>query len=211
MSSMTSMSRLGLLLLALLLVLPTPSTADPEEAARDAVEEIVNQVLALLNDDELNNGQRIERLTLIAEARFDLGRMSKLILGRNRRKLSAEQQEAFLEEWKRHLTATYGDSLEEYSGEQVEIISTRPERNGDVTVKTKIVGGAAGDGILVDYRMREADGEPWRVLDVFIEGVSVVQNFRAQVQEIVSSQGADRLIEVLREKNDRKQAEQATI
>jgi phospholipid transport system substrate-binding protein len=208
---MTSMSRLGLLLLALLLALPTPSTADPEQAARDAVEETVNQVLSLLNDEELNNGQRIERLTLIAEARFDLGRMSKLILGRNRRKLSAEQQEAFLEEWKRHLTATYGDSLEEYSGEQVEITSTRPERNGDVTVKTKIIGGAAGDGILVNYRMRAVDGEPWRVLDVFIEGVSVVQNFRAQVQEIVSSQGADRLIEVLREKNDRKQAEQATF
>ena len=200
-------SRAGLLTLALLLALPTPAAADPEQAARAAVDETVAEVLALLGNGELSNGQRVEQLTSIAEERFDLGRMSKLILGRNRRKLSAEQQDAFLEEWKRHLTVTYGDSLEKYSGEQVEILSTRAERNGDVTVKTRIFGGSTANGILVDYRMRSTNAEPWRVLDVFIEGVSVVQNFRAQVQEIVSSEGADRLIEILREKNDRKQAE----
>jgi len=71
----------------------------------------------------------------------------------------------------------------------------------------RVVGKAtrSGDEVLVDYRLRGRKG-PWRVIDVFIEGVSVVQSFRAQVQEIVSSEGADHLIRIMREKNDAKES-----
>lgn len=189
--------------LALILCLaPAPARADVQQDARTAVEQTTREVLTLLADKALASDVRIAKLTEIAERRFDLQLMSGLILGRNRNKLSPGQRDEFLEEFKRHLTVTYGDSLEKYSNEQVEILLTRPEKNGDITVKTKIVGGNA-NGVAVDYRMRGKSG-PWRVIDVFIEGVSVVQNFRTQVQEIVSSEGADRLITILREKNDKK-------
>jgi phospholipid transport system substrate-binding protein len=192
------------LALSLLLGAAAPARAGVEDEARSAVEETSREVLTLLADKSLAKDDRIAQLTAIAERRFDLVLMSGLILGRNRSKLTPPQRDEFLAEFKRHLTVTYGDSLEKYSNEQVEVLQTRPEPNGDVTVKTKIVGGNA-HGIAVDYRMR-AKGGPWRVIDVFIEGVSVVQNFRSQVQEIVSSEGADRLISILREKNDRKAA-----
>jgi phospholipid transport system substrate-binding protein len=192
--------------LALLLLLaPAAAPAGPQEDARAVVEATSHEVLALLADKGQTHAQRIEKLTAIAEQRFDLELMSGLILGRNRSKLSAPQRSEFLEEFKRHLTVTYGDSLEKYSNEQVELLSSRPEANGDITVKTRIVGGRAAEGINVDYRLR-AKSSPWRVIDVFIEGVSVVQNFRTQVQEIVSSEGAERLISILREKNDKKAA-----
>jgi phospholipid transport system substrate-binding protein len=168
------------------------------------VEQTSSEVLHVLADKAVSSEVRIERLTGIAEERFDLKLMSGLILGRNRNKLSPEQRDEFLEEFKRHLTVTYGDSLEKYSNEQVEVLQTRAEPNGDVTVKTRIVGGNA-NGIAVDYRLRGKSG-PWRVIDVFIEGVSVVQNFRTQVQDIVSREGAERLITILREKNDKKAA-----
>jgi phospholipid transport system substrate-binding protein len=174
------------------------------DEARAAVEQTSAQIVALLADKSLENGQRIEKITEIAEQRFDLELMSGLILGRNRSKLSDAQRDEFLHEFKRHLIVTYGDSLEKYSGEQIEISQARTEQNGDVTVKTKIIGGKAG-GVTVDYRLRAKNG-PWRVIDVFIEGVSVVQNFRSQVQEIVSNEGAERLISILREKNDKKAA-----
>ena len=53
-----------------------------------------------------------------------------------------------------------------------------------------------GDDIRVDYRLRKR-GERWLGIDVIVEGVSLVQNFRAQAQEIVSSEGPDALIERL--------------
>src|SRR5262245_47181574 len=190
-------------LLLLLLAAPAPAPAGPQEDARVVIEQTSKEVLAALADKTLPNSKRIEKLTAIAEQRFDLKLMSGLILGRNRSKLSPAQQDEFLAEFKRHLTVTYGDSLEKYSNEQVEIMESRAEKNGDVAVKTRIVGGRAGNGINVDYRLRSKNG-PWLVIDLFIEGVSVVQNFRTQVQEIVSTKGADQLISILREKNDKK-------
>jgi phospholipid transport system substrate-binding protein len=189
----------------LLLASPASAPASPADEARAVVEQTSAEVLALLSDKSLQNSQRIEKLTEIAERRFDLKLMSGLILGRNRNKLSPEQQDQCLTEFRRHLTVTYGDSLEKYSNEKLQILEARPEKNGDVTVKSRIVGGRAGDGINVDYRMRAKSG-PWRAIDIFIEGVSVVQNFRTQVQEIVTSKGADQLISILREKNDQKAA-----
>lgn len=188
---------------SLALLAATLAPADAQQAARAVIEQTSAEVLAVLREKGLSNGQRIEQLTAIAEQRFDLDMMSALILGRTRRKLTPEQQEQFLHEWKRHLVVTYGDSLEKYSNETVEILQTRAERNGDVTVKTQIVGGNA-NGVLVDYRLRSRSG-PWRVIDVILENVSVVQNFRTQVQEIVTNRGADQLITILREKNDREE------
>ena len=60
------------------------------------------------------------------------------------------------------------------------------------------VKGATGD-TTVDYRLRKGDAG-WRGIDVIIEGVSLVQNFRSQAQEIVSAEGPDGLIQKLRDK-----------
>ena len=56
-----------------------------------------------------------------------------------------------------------------------------------------------GDDVRVDYRCRKS-GDRWLGIDVIVEGVSLVQNFRAQAQEIVSNEGPDALIERLRTK-----------
>ena len=76
----------------------------------------------------------------------------------------------------------------------------RTEKNGDVTVRSNIEGERA-EPIRIDYRMRRAAAS-WSVIDVIIEGVSLVQNFRAQTQEIIAQDGVDRLIAKLRQKND---------
>jgi phospholipid transport system substrate-binding protein len=174
--------------------------------ARAVMEETVDQVLAVLRDGTLSDENKLGRIRKIAESRFDFERMSKLVLARNRRKLTPEQQAEFVVEFKRHLTVTYGRRIGEFSNEQIEVVETRPETKGDVTVKTLVTGGAAADGVKIDYRMRMRD-DSWYVIDVIIEGVSLISNFRSQVQEIVSAKGADQLIQILREKNDKEAQE----
>jgi phospholipid transport system substrate-binding protein len=85
------------------------------------------------------------------------------------------------------------------------VLSARDEKNRQATVKTQIVGGAAGSGIEIDYRLRESDGA-WRVIDVIIERVSLIQNFKSQVQDIISAKGIESLIEILRAKNAKEAA-----
>ena len=83
--------------------------------------------------------------------------------------------------------------------EQVEITGTRKEPRGDVTVHTRIVGGEFENAI-VDYRLRKKDGK-WRIIDVIIEGISMVSNFRDQFKEVLSRGGPDLLLTKLKEKN----------
>lgn len=177
-----------------------PAASDGSQAqARRTVTETVDAVLAVLRDDGLSEQAKRERVTDLAYQRFDFDTIAKLVLARNWRRLSPEQRQDFVREFKEHLSLTYGSNLSEYEDEHVEVESTRLEGNGDVTVRTRLVGGP--EPVLIDYRLRE-NGSEWRVIDVVIEGVSMISNFRSQTQEIITERGADGLIEVLREKNE---------
>jgi phospholipid transport system substrate-binding protein len=163
------------------------------------VDETVEEVLAVLADPALSAEQRRQAIEAIAWERFDFETMSRLVMARNWRKLSPDQQSDFVQQFKKHLSRSYGGRIERYDQESVEVLDERLEVRGDVTVKTRIVGGEA-DGVEVQYRLRGRDG-PWRVIDVVIEGVSLVSSFRSQFKEVIESDGVDGLLERLREKN----------
>src|SRR2546429_364106 len=119
---------------------------------------------------------------------------------RNWGRLSAAQQAEFVRLFKEHVALTYGRSIESYNNEKVEVVGERDEGRGDWTVKTKILRGGGNADVLVDYRLRQ-ENDAWRIIDVVIERVSLVANFRSQFQEIMSGGGPAKLLEVLREKN----------
>jgi phospholipid transport system substrate-binding protein len=169
------------------------------EGPTAVVQATTDAVLAVLADKSLSADQKRHKVEEIVYAHFDFTTLSKLVLARNWKKLSPEQQTQFIDEFKRHLSLTYGRNVENYNNEHAEVTGDREEPGGDWTVKTKIVRPNAAD-ILVDYRLRKEDGD-WRVIDVIIEGVSLVANYRSQFQEIVSNDGPVKLIEMLREKN----------
>jgi phospholipid transport system substrate-binding protein len=57
----------------------------------------------------------------------------------------------------------------------------------------------------VDYRMRKQD-EDWKIIDVVIEGISLVANFRDQFRDVMGREGPSALLTKLREKNARDSA-----
>lgn len=195
-------ARAGLLLALLALAPPAaaaPASAADQAAARRAVDETVAEVLEVLRNGDLQVAQKRERIERIAYRRFDFQVISKLVLARNWRRMSAQQRADFEAEFKRHLSVTYGDNLDRYGNETVEVTDARGENNGDVTVRSQILGH--GDPISVDYRMRSRKGH-WYVIDVIIENVSLLSNFRSQTQEVIQAEGPDGLIRMLREKNE---------
>jgi len=195
----TSPLRLWALLLTLCSA--APGAARAAEGPPRVVQQLVDAVVAVLAEKGLTAGQKRDKVQAIVYANFDFTTLSRLVLARNWKQLSPDQQQAFIEEFKRHLSMTYGKNVETYNNEHAEITGDRAEAGGDWTVKTKIVRPSAQD-ILVDYRLRPEEGG-WKVIDVIIESVSLVANFRSQFQENVSSQGPQKLIELLREKNAR--------
>ena len=190
--------------LALLLVLATWLAMPVGEAraleAREVVQQACDEILVVLRNDELTDPAKAALIEEVAYANFDFERMAKLALARSYKKLDKTQRSEFQEEFRRHLALTYGRSLAAYSDEGIEIGDSRTHKNGDVTVAGTVVGGAH-DGATIDWRMRRRD-DNWKVIDVVIEGVSMIANFRSQVQDIVKSKGPAALIAQLREKNN---------
>lgn len=193
-------ARLPALLAAVALTAAAAAAKPAEDGASAAVQETLDSVVKVLRDRDLPDDVRRTQVEEIAYARFDFDAISRLVLARNWKKLSAEQREQFMVEFKRHLSGSYWRTLDDYRDEDVQITGSRSARNGDVTVRSRIVGADQSSPILIDYRMRPR-GDDWVVIDVIIEGVSLVQNFRSQTQEIISDVGVDQLIEQLREKN----------
>lgn len=180
------------------------ATADSDPAtapARNVVRETVDQVLAILANKDWTVDRRVEAIEQIAYDRFDFDTISRLVLARNYRRFSPEQRREFVAEFKSHLSRSYGNRVDRYEQEKVDIIDARVEPRGDVTVLTRIVGGQA-DGIEMNYRLREREGR-WMVIDVVIEGVSLVSSFRSQFKEVVNQGGPELLLERLKDKNAR--------
>jgi phospholipid transport system substrate-binding protein len=187
------------LLCAVPLAAPAEGTAP--SAPRLVVEQTVASVLVVLKNGELSKAERHRRVEDIAYGAFDFPTMSKLVLGRNWRRFSPEQQKTFEQEFKRFLANNYRSRFDGYADEEVEILGERQEPRGDVTVRTRIVGGEF-DGTNIDYRLRKRT-KGWLVIDVVIEGISLVSNYRDQFKAVLSQgNGPEGLIRKLHKKNE---------
>jgi len=173
--------------------------ADESESPKAVVQGTIDEVTAVLVNKALATDQKRQQIEQIVNAHFDFEVLSKLVLARHWKELNAEQQKEFVEQFKRHLSMTYGKNVESYNDEKAVVTGARQEKQGDWTVKSKVLRHNAPE-ILVDYRLRMGGGR-WQVIDVVIEGVSLVANFRSQFQEVLSSGGPDKLITLLKDKN----------
>ncbi len=179
---------------------PPPSSA-AERVPKQVVKDLADHAVEILRNQSLPKDEKRTELEALAYANMDFQTLSRLVLARNWRRLSKAQQEEFVEEFKRHLSVTYGERINDYKNESVQVTGERQEPRGDYTVQTKILRGGPGD-VEVDYRLRQRDNQ-WKIIDVTVEGVSLVANFRSQFQEIMANGGPDKLLRLLREKNER--------
>lgn len=187
---------------------PSPSPAGTAAASmspRDMVIDTSQKMLAALKANKgiiKQNPQRVYQLVSeIVLPHFDFTTMSKWVLGKNWRKLSPEQQQRFVTEFRTLLVRTYAVSLAEYKDEKLNYLPMRaPAAAGqDVTVRTEVVRGG-GATIPIDYSLRQINGE-WKVYDVVIDGVSLVVNYRTSFASQIREGGVDKLIDQLAARN----------
>ena len=182
-----------------LLLAAWSARAAAEPSPRDVVQSTSDQVLAVLAQKDLTKEARRERVKAIVLQNTDFDTLSRLVLARNWSRFTPAQQAEFQREFESHLSATYGRRLDTYRNEKVSIVGDRKEANGDWTVQTRILRGGGSNDVVVDYRLRQTAGA-WKVIDMIIEQVSLVANFRSQFQEIVGSGGPEKLLQVMRDK-----------
>jgi class 3 adenylate cyclase/ABC-type transporter MlaC component len=176
------------------------SPAVPALGPREVVERTIAEVLAALKEAGPSARERVRRIEHIAYARFDFETFSRLVLFRGWPRFSGAQREEFIRLFEVVLAQRYGRNLEVYDHVDVEVLGTVPGGRGDVTVRTRILGRNA-EGWSVDYRMRERHGS-WWVIDVTIDGVSLVSSYRNQFAPLLEDGGPEDLLAEVRKKVD---------
>ncbi len=187
---------------ALLLPIGDASAGQPG-GPTEAVRSSIDRALKVLADKELKKDgkatERRERLEAVVAERFSYEEMSRRALGAQWAKLSDKEREEFVGLFKNLLISSYADKVESYSGEPVQYVNERVEKEyGEV--RTKVMLGQAE--IPLDYRMINRAGD-WRVYDVVIDGISLVSNYRGQFSKILKSGTYQDLVEQLRKKSDK--------
>ena len=175
--------------------------------ATEAIKTTIDEALTIIRDKELKQPGRAEerrkRLEQVVGDRFDYQEMSRRALGAPWNTLSDKDKQEFVALFKTLLTNSYADKIEAYSGEGVKYINERTEKDY-AEVRTKVLTGKVE--IPLDYRLFNK-GTDWRVYDVVVDGVSLVNNYRGQFSKILRSSTYADLVDQLRKKSDKIKAE----
>lgn len=172
----------------------------PDALARSVTDEVLAIVRA---DRDIQAGDQKKVIDLV-EAKiaphFSFARMTQLAMGRNWRQASPEQQKKLTAEFRTLLIRTYTSAFTQYRNQTVEYRPPRMQPGDTDVVVQSVIRQPHGQPIAVDYAMEKtADG--WKVYNVKIEGVSLIENYRDTFNTEIEKNGVDGLIRALSEKN----------
>jgi phospholipid transport system substrate-binding protein len=172
------------------------SSAFAVDKATDSVRMSVESIIGILKDAGLDQSAKREKIRAAIAERFDFRAMSQRTLATNWRKASKEEQQQFVELFTKLIQNTYIGRVEAYTNEEVRYPGEKVTSNRAV-VDTLIV--TSSKEIPVTYKLYLKD-DRWLVYDVYIEGVSLISNYRNSYQEIVKRDGFAGLLSQMEEK-----------
>ena len=167
----------------------------------DTVQTNVNKVLDVLRDPKLKaeSAKEIkkEKIEAIYEQMFDEVELSMRTLGKNWTKLNPAQQQEVVRLYGQILEKAYIDKILSYTNEKIVFSKENMLSTNQAEVQTKVI--TSTNEILIFYRVI-LKGGIWKVYDVVVENVSLVQNYRSQFNSILAKNTPDQLLEILRKK-----------
>lgn len=173
----------------------------PDALARSVTDDVL---ATLRNDKAIQAGDQKKARELIESKiapHFNFAGMAQLAVGKNWSAASPEQRKALVAEFRALLVQTYTASLLLYKDQKIEY---RPLKlasdDTDVLVRSLVRQSGGGEPVQVDYGMEKTDAG-WKVYNVKIGGISLVESYRSTFNTEIQKNGIDGLIKTLRDKN----------
>lgn len=182
----------------LCLSLPTASGAGtPTEQIRDTVDRVIVVLKNPRLKEESKTQERRNQLREIISYRFDFAEMARRSLGSHWRRRTPEEKREFVRLFTDLLEHTYVNRIEAYTDQRFVYLKENQEKSY-AEVESRVITGK-GEEFSLNYKTRLVDGE-WRVYDVVIENISLVNNYRSQFNRIINNSSYDDLIRRMKEK-----------
>jgi len=194
----------ALLISSFFLLLGSALAQAPDQSTPDAlIKTVVSDVMTSVNaDPEIQKGN-IPRVVELVDKKIvpytDMKRTTEMAMGPNWKKATPEQQGQLVTEFTTLLIRTYSGALSQLRDQTVQFKPLRAAPDDkDVVVKTVVLG--RGDPVALDYRL-EKTPNGWKVYDMNIMGVWLIEAYRNQFSNQISQNGIEGLVKFLQERN----------
>ncbi len=196
--------RLWATLVAVTALLLGQAAAAAEPVAPDAlIKRVSSEVLEQVKADKAIQAGDLKKVLGLVDEKIlphvNFQRMTALAMGRYWRQATPEQQARLQDEFKLLLVRTYAGALSQVKDQSIVMKPLRARaEDTEVLVRSEVKG--KGDPIQLDYRLEKA-GETWKIYDVNVLGVWLVETYRSNFAQEISANGIDGLIGKLAERN----------
>lgn len=192
-------------LLVVLLTWTLPAAAEDTQGAVTVVQQLTNSVLRVLRSNE---GKPItpsvkKEVADIVLPHMDFTTMSQYVMAQYWRQMSPAQQQEFVVLFKDLLVRTYSNSLNHYHGQTVRITGSQQISQNPPVAQVNMVIRQNGGGpdVPVIYALLYTNNT-WRIYNTYIDGVSMVLNYRQSFGQIAASRGIPALLQDMKAKDD---------
>tara|TARA_B100000029_G_scaffold243223_1_gene240477 strand:- start:381 stop:1001 length:621 start_codon:yes stop_codon:yes gene_type:complete len=194
-----------LLLVLCLIFTAAYAVTSPNEVVKQTADGVINHIENNRSILEKNPEKIYEMVNNLIIPRFDFVSMSKWVLGKHWKQASEIQKSEFISQFKELLVRTYARALLEYSGQEIKYypVEQNPKSNLAV-VKTELTS-LSNAQLPILYRMHQKN-EEWKVVDVSVDGVSLVTTYRGSFATQIKKNGFDALLDELSKKNAKLEA-----
>ena len=184
--------------LSLFAFIPAGATAGEPT---DQVKQSVDAVLEVLKNKDLSKPEKKEqrraKLRAIISERFDFEEMAKRSLAQHWKKRTPEEQKEFVALFTDLIENTYLKKIERYHNEKIVYRDEKTDADY-ATLKSSILTAQETE-IPLEYRLLKKGGK-WMAYDVMVEGVSLVNNYRNQFNDIIRTSSYDELVKRMKNK-----------
>jgi phospholipid transport system substrate-binding protein len=168
----------------------------------NVIRQTTDQVLKILEDPALQGpakqSDRQARLHQIAEQAFDWPAMAQRALAVHWRGRTPPQQKEFTELFRDLVERTYMTRLENATEEKQDIQYTGEQIDGSRAAVKTVVLTKRNQQIPLEYRLQKSGGGSWKIYDVLVEGISLVNNYRSQFNQIINSSSYEALVQKMK-------------
>lgn len=184
-----------------------PAIVQAEDAALAMLKHVTTEMTTTLTQEKAaikaNPNKIVEIVDEIILPHIDTADMSRAVLARHYRTATPKQREEFQKTFERWAVLTYSSAFLHYSDQQIEFGKVTPIGNkGDRKQINSLIKQKDGTKIAVNYRLVDKNGE-WKVYDINVENVSLVNSFRSQVSTQIDQKGLDKVIAEINKRNTR--------
>ncbi|CAG1019249.1 Intermembrane phospholipid transport system binding protein MlaC [Burkholderiaceae bacterium] len=196
-------SRRVLLLVSIALMSAVGAVRAQAQTPDALIKQVSTEVLESVKADKSIKSGDLHKIIALVDQKVmphvNFQRMTSSAVGRYWRQATPDQQKRLQDEFKILLVRTYSGALAQVQDQTVQLKPMRSSPgDAEVVVRTEVRG--QGDPIQLDYRLEKAAGG-WKIYDVNVMGVWLVENYRNSFAQEIGANGIDGLIGKLAERN----------